>query len=113
MAFRKLKQPLAMPPYPIHTLRGTMCQHDFKGNRIFQHRNLDKWDLFLRNKPVKDFWYEKECRVFVGQLRGLWDGGMRAYRLQHPGEFRVSKSRNTVSPVTMKAVMISCAERSR
>ena len=38
---------------------------------------------------------------------------MRAYRLQHPGEFRVSKSRNTVSPITMKAVMISCAARTR
>jgi len=113
LAFRKLKQPWAMPPYPIHTLRGTMCQHDFKGNRIFQHRNLDKWDLFLRNRPVKDFWREKQCRDFVEQLRRLWDGGMRAYRLKHPVEFRVSKSKNAISPVTIKAVMISCTERTR
>src|ERR1051325_2780671 len=33
LAFRKLKQPYALVPHPIHTLKGTMCQHDFAGRR--------------------------------------------------------------------------------
>lgn len=74
LAFRKLKKSYALVPWPIHTLYGTMCQHDFQGRRIFQHRNTAKWDLLRRNKRVKDFWLEKECRRYLAQLRRLWKG---------------------------------------
>ena len=79
-AFRKLGRPYAMPKTPIHTLRGAMCQHDFDGNRIFQHRNTDKWNLFLHNKRSRGFLFEKECRHYVQQLRAGWDGRSSRYQ---------------------------------
>jgi hypothetical protein len=54
-----------------------MCQHDFQGNRLFQHRNTDKWDLLLLNKKVTDFWFEEECIGYICQLRRLWDARMK------------------------------------
>ena len=74
MAFRKMRKSYSFVPAPIHRLQDTMCQHDFHDRRIFQHRNTDKWDFFLQNKQVKDFWFEKECRQFITRLQGLWDG---------------------------------------
>src|SRR5437667_7139131 len=79
LAFRKLKSPYSLVPKPIHSLDGTMCQHDFQGRRIFQHRNTDKWDLLLHNRRVKDFWFEEECREYVTKLRRLWDGRAAYY----------------------------------
>ncbi|MDB6109526.1 MAG: ADP-heptose:LPS heptosyltransferase-like protein [Pedosphaera sp.] len=76
LAFRKMKQAYSLVPTPIHSLEGTMCQHDFEGRRILQHRNGDKWDLFLHNHRVKDFWFEQECRGYVTRLQRVWDGGM-------------------------------------
>lgn len=67
-AWRKLDQPYAMPDRPIYPLDGTMCQHDFIGRRVFQHRNLAKWSLG-ENRRVEGFEYEKECLEFVDQLR--------------------------------------------
>jgi len=76
LAFRKLRQPYSLVPHRIHTLPGTMCQHDFAGGRLFQHRNSDKWNLFLRNKPVPGFRLESECRQHVTRLQRLWNGRM-------------------------------------
>jgi ADP-heptose:LPS heptosyltransferase len=69
LAFRKLEQAYHLVRHPVHGLDATMCQHDFEGRRLFQHRNLDKWNLELRNRRVPDFWYENECRRFVRELR--------------------------------------------
>jgi hypothetical protein len=77
LAFRKLNKSYNLVATPIHTLKGTMCQHDFQGRRIFQHRNRDKWDLFRRNKQVSDFWLEAECRAYLAQLRKHWNGAVR------------------------------------
>jgi hypothetical protein len=74
VAFRKLRQPYAMPSYGVVPLTATMCQHDFSGNRIFQHRNLDKWELFSENRHVEGFLYEDDCREFIAELRRKWDG---------------------------------------
>jgi glycosyltransferase involved in cell wall biosynthesis/ADP-heptose:LPS heptosyltransferase len=74
LAFRKLNQPYAMPEKPIHALERTMCQHDFEGRRIFQHRNGDKWSLTGNNRAVWGFLYEKECRQHIDELRQLWKG---------------------------------------
>jgi hypothetical protein len=72
LAFRKLNAPYSMPAHPIEPLRGTMCQHDFDGDRLFQHRNLDKWDLFNKNQPIEGFWMEAECMKYLEELRVYW-----------------------------------------
>jgi len=74
LAFRKLRKPYALVPKPIHSLERTMCQHDFQGRRIFQHRNRDKWRLSLRNRVIAGFRFETECREYLRALRRLWDG---------------------------------------
>ena len=68
LAWRKLDQPYAMPGKAIHTLPGTMCQHDFEGRRIFQHRNLNKWSILSVNSPVPGFLYEEECLAYLRDL---------------------------------------------
>lgn len=73
MAFRKVGQPYAMPPVPIHPLEYTMCQHDFNGERIFQHRNLAKWILRQPNLRIYDFWYEDKCLEYLKELEQKWD----------------------------------------
>ncbi|MDB6067235.1 MAG: ADP-heptose:LPS heptosyltransferase-like protein [Pedosphaera sp.] len=108
LAFRKMKKAYSLIQTPIHSLDGTMCQHDFQGRRIFQHRNQDKWDVFLRNRLVEDFRFEKECRSYVAQLQRIWRGGMG------PGSntaAQVVASRKPRGGTKIEAVMISCVER--
>jgi ADP-heptose:LPS heptosyltransferase len=106
LAFRKIGKSYALVDKPIYRLIGTMCQHDFEGNRIFQHRNTDKWNLLLVNKRVQGFWYEARCRKYVRQLQRVWDGGITL--IQKP----VPKINGQVrgKPI-LQAVMISCSER--
>ncbi len=74
MAFRKLGTPYTMPRRGIRALQGTMCQHDFDGRRLFQHRNGAKWNLFGPNPRVRGFWFETECRQFLKELQNAWYG---------------------------------------
>lgn len=71
LAFRKFKKAYSLIKTPIHALRGTMCQHDFDGRRIFQHRNLAKWDIHT-NECIADFWFESECLAFLAELKRKW-----------------------------------------
>jgi hypothetical protein len=109
LAFRKLNKTYSMIQTPIHPLDGTMCQHDFQGRRIFQHRNQDKWDVFLRNRLVADFWFERECRGYVARLRQLWKGGLGP-GLKH-GSRLVVRPGQKMGRLKFEAVMISCRER--
>lgn len=77
IAWRKLGQPYAMPAHPIHPLDCVMCQHDFEGRRIFQHRNMDKWELSGSNMVIAGFLDEAECREHLADLRRQWDGIIR------------------------------------
>ncbi len=77
LAWRKLDQPYAMPDFPIHALEDVMCQHDFQGRRIFQHRNLDKWELSGNNKTIAGFLHEAECLEYLADLRRQWSGTIR------------------------------------
>lgn len=74
MAFRKVGKSYAMPPVPIHPLDYTMCQHDFDGQRVFQHRNQAKWALRQPNLRIHDFWLEEECLHHLRELDQKWDG---------------------------------------
>jgi glycosyltransferase involved in cell wall biosynthesis len=74
MSFRKLGQPFAMPSKPAQALLSTMCQHDFDGRRIFQHRNGDKWTLLQKNRSIFGFLFEQECKDYLQELDYLWHG---------------------------------------
>jgi hypothetical protein len=76
MAWRMLEQPYAMMPWPVHQLRGVMCQHDFEGRRLFQHRNFYKWVLHGQNPRVPGFEMEDTCREFVRELARELNGSV-------------------------------------
>lgn len=71
-AWHKLGTEYAMPDTPIQKLEGTMCQHDFEGQRVFQHRNTAKWVLPMEaNKRVAGFAGETVCRTWLSELDAL------------------------------------------
>lgn len=74
LAFHRADTPYAMPDRGIHSLSATMCQHDFAGNRIFQHRNMDKWCYDASNRKVDDFYHEDMCRAYIYELQRAWSG---------------------------------------
>ena len=89
LAWRKLGQEYAMPARPIHALEATMCQHDFTGRRIFQHRNFDKWRVFDDNRRIHGFLHEEQCLDFLDELRTHWNElprGVRRWRPEHKTE---------------------------
>lgn len=105
LAWHKMRKSYGFVPTPVERLYATMCQHDFDGERIFQHRNLDKWNLFLRNERIEGFLFEEECRGFVETLRERWDGGAEKYVTKMP-----RFERRAASP-SIKLCMISCEAR--
>ena len=107
LAFRKLDQSYCLVPTPIHPLPGTMCQHDFQGRRLFQHRNTDKWDPLLSNRRIEDFWFEQECRDYLVQLQGIWNGSVGNRVARPPRSMPLPKA----TLIRIGAVMISCPER--
>ena len=68
MAWRMLGREYAMVPHPLRPLDRTMCQHDFRGRRLFQHRNLAKWVLG-ENPRIAGFRFEEVCLRFLDDLR--------------------------------------------
>jgi hypothetical protein len=71
LAWRKLGLEYAMPARAIDALPGVMCQHDFEGNRVFQHRNMRKWS-FYHNPRTFRFQYEDDCLQLVEELKAKW-----------------------------------------
>lgn len=73
--------PYAMVPHRIKSLKRTMCQHDFDGKRVFQHRNGNKWSL--EKTPENDsrpgFLLEKECFTWLDELRALWSPSSKTF----------------------------------
>ncbi len=106
LAFRKLRQPYTLVTTPIRRLKSTMCQHDLQGNVIFQHRNLDKWDILGNNLSISGFQYETDCREFISLLRSKWDGGsgLLAKNLRN-------RNRPVQNALRLAATMITCLER--
>jgi len=72
MAWRMLNQDYAMTPYPLEPLEGTMCQHDFQGRRVFQHRNMLKWKVNNMNRSVHGFDREKECAKYLEEIANIY-----------------------------------------
>lgn len=107
LAFRKVRKSYSLVPTPVFRLDSTMCQHDFEGRRIFQHRNMDKWDIFPSNKRIAGFEFEDQCRDFIIRLRDAWPerSGKRSART------RAGLVRTVWTTPKIAAVMISCTER--
>lgn len=110
LAFHKLEQDYGFVPTPIHRLEATMCQHDFNGRRVFQHRNLDKWNLFLRNRRIADFWLEEDCFRYLRDLRNRWDGRVSVF-VSRPAPRPKFASSNIKEPISIHACMVSCDSR--
>jgi ADP-heptose:LPS heptosyltransferase len=68
MAWRMMGREYAMVPSPLHALPFAMCQHDFEGRRLFQHRNRAKWATGRANRRIKGFEFEDECLAFLSEL---------------------------------------------
>jgi len=68
LAWRKIGQPYAMTNAAPLALESTILQHDFAGERLFQHRNFAKWTL-NGNPRITGFYLEKECLRFLAKLR--------------------------------------------
>lgn len=78
MAWRYLDTPYAMVPTPIYKLKATMCQHDFSGKVILQHRNMDKFSITQRNSRIRGFQREDECFAYLAELKSRWNGNIDA-----------------------------------
>jgi ADP-heptose:LPS heptosyltransferase len=101
LAFEKLRQPYFFIKTPIETLPGTtMCQHDPSGDRVFQHRNSDKWCLFGENQKAPGFQREEECFNYLRELRPHWDGNISQY--VKPVRFQSPTLRIVASMITCK-----------
>lgn len=73
MAWRKLRQPYAMPSRGPGILPPcVICQHDFAGRRIFQHRCGPKWTLDGENPAIAWFDCQAECLALIEDLRTKW-----------------------------------------
>lgn len=81
LAWLALGQEYSIPPYRPKTLVGAVCQRDFDGRVLFQHRNTAKWILRGDNPAVQGFRFEAEARRFLADLRERWNG-----RIFHPPE---------------------------
>ena len=75
LAWRKIGQPYAMPDAAPLALESTILQHDFAGERLFQHRNFAKWKL-EQNPHITGFRLERECLGFLADLWERWTPGL-------------------------------------
>ena len=93
LAWHRLDAPFAMPQRGIDALEATMCQHDFRGRRIFQHRNMAKWKLH-GNPRISGFSQEEACLRFLDELMPHWGAisGLNIYRAEdkEPDEVSVA-----------------------
>jgi hypothetical protein len=86
MAWRRVGQPYAMPmfrPEQDNDNGPVLYQRGFDGQRLFQHRNQDKWDYDGGNIEIPGFVHEAMCLELVGQLRRQWDGTVRRYPVDY------------------------------
>ena len=111
LAFRKLNARYAMPSRRIYRLPGTMCQHDFNGRRLFQHRNQAKWNLFGPNPRIRGFWFENDCRRFLKELAATWDGQIDKLRPPPPRRARGPRGSSAANgEVRLFAIVVSNRE---
>lgn len=74
-AFLKTGTPFSMPSRGIDFIDGTLCQHDFEGRRVFQHR-IKKWSFGGKNPRTPGFLHEEACLEYLEELRSRWHTGI-------------------------------------
>lgn len=92
LAFAKMGQCFQMPETPPELLTvsggprgdGVVCQHDFSGDRMFQHRIMLKWDLLGTNPRVAGCMLNGQCHLFLRELRKRWNGRVGFQRERLP-----------------------------
>ncbi len=86
IAWRRLGRPYAMIPHHVQARGGVvMCQHDFTGEVVFQHRNNAKWTLDLDANPrVAGFRHEGRCLEILRELAARWNGDPARLRPDSP-----------------------------
>lgn len=67
IAWRLLGMPYSQIPHEVVELPYTMCQHDFDGIRMFQHRGGDKWAV-SGNRKIEGFALEDDCIAYVQEF---------------------------------------------
>lgn len=70
-AWHRCDQSFAMPPHDLQELSHTLCQRDFQGRKLFQHRFNAKWSMF-ENLRIPGFEQEELCLEFLEELRRRW-----------------------------------------
>jgi hypothetical protein len=72
-AWKMAAQRYALMPNGVGRLDGALYANDRNGQRVFQHRcgKGFKWTIDGVNKDIPDFWYDRECRQFLDELRDL------------------------------------------
>jgi hypothetical protein len=68
----------AMPEHPARSIPTGICQRDFDGRLIFQHRSQAKWRLSGQNPHADNFRHQAQCMAFIGELRDRWSGRIDA-----------------------------------
>jgi FkbM family methyltransferase len=96
MAWRKFNLPYSMPGHRVQQ-QHTLFQHDFQGNRLFQHQH--KWSTDQVDKPVDGVVLGEQCMGYMQQLRRLWNGRINA------------KAQETKSPAEQTAIEALCTGR--
>lgn len=72
LAWLMLDQPYAMTPHPAKPIPAGLCQRDFAGRLVFQHRNAAKWTLGGSNPGTPGFRHEEECLAYLQELQARW-----------------------------------------
>jgi hypothetical protein len=68
MAWRMVGQEYTLVPHAMRPLPRTMCQHDLRGRRLFQHRFRAKWRLGGPNRRIRGFRLEDVCLAALAEL---------------------------------------------
>jgi alpha 1,2-mannosyltransferase len=72
-AWQRLGLPITWPSrFASEEVRFTLCQHDFAGHVLFQHRFYRKWSLYGQNFMTNGFQLEDLCLQFLDELRVKW-----------------------------------------
>ncbi len=77
-AWHKFETKFSMIPHRLRDICGVMCQHDFQGQRLFQHRSGQKWSLEGEFNPIAGLEQEELGFSYLEELKRLWADTKRA-----------------------------------